>query len=195
MALENTAPLDSEIGSSSQIHLLIFVHNVTGLSQGLYFFCRNQDHFDEIRRLSRRDFSWDLKDENLPLYGLAYGDFRKEAEIVSCHQAIAGDSAFSLGMIARFTPNVGSNEYQYPELFWEAGRVGQGLYLEAEAHGLQGTGIGCFFDDPVHAQILGIEDLTYQSLYHFTVGYPLEDSRLQTLSPYEHLKREERNRF
>lgn len=195
LAIENTAPFDVEIGFSSQVHLLVFVHNVTGLSQGLYFFSRNQDHYEEIRRLSKKEFSWDVIDENLPLYGLAYGDLRKEAEIVSCHQAIAGDSAFSLGMIARFAPTITSNEYRYPELFWEAGMVGQILYLEAEAHGLRGTGIGCFFDDPVHFGVLGIEDLTYQSLYHFTVGYPLEDTRLQTLAPYDHLTQKESNKF
>lgn len=187
VAVENTAPFDVEIGTSSQVHLLIFVHNVRGLSQGLYFLCRNQDHFEEIRRLSKKDFSWEEKDGNLPLYGLAYGDLRKEAEIISCHQAIAGESAFSLGMIARFAPHITSNEYRYPELFWEAGMIGQILYLEAEAHGLRGTGIGCFFDDPVHSGILGVENVAYQSLYHFTVGYPLEDTRLQTLAPYEHL--------
>ena len=31
------------------------------------------------------------------------------------------------------------------------------------------TGIGCFFDDPVH-QVFGFKDLAFQSLYHFTVG-------------------------
>jgi hypothetical protein len=35
--------------------------------------------------------------------------------------------------------------------------IGQVLYLEAEAHGLRGTGIGCFFDDAVH-DLLGFEN-------------------------------------
>ncbi len=59
----------------------------------------------------------------------------------------------------------------YRRLFWEAGAVGQALYLEAEAAGLRGTGIGCFFDDGVH-QLLGITGHALQSLYHFTVGGP-----------------------
>ena len=29
-----------------------------------------------------------------------------------------------------------------------------------------------------------LEDLTFQSLYHFTVGGPVDDSRLTTLAPY-----------
>jgi hypothetical protein len=57
------------------------------------------------------------------------------------------------------------------------------LYLEAEAAGVRSTGIGCFFDDPVH-QAFGIEDLAFQSLYHFTVGGYVDDPRLTTLPPY-----------
>jgi hypothetical protein len=68
----------------------------------------------------------------------------------------------------------------------ECGLLGQVLYLEAEAAGLRGTGIGCFFDDAVH-DLLGIRDTTWQSLYHFTVGGPLEDARLRTEPPYRHL--------
>jgi hypothetical protein len=65
--------------------------------------------------------------------------------------------------------------------------IGQVLYLEAEACGVRGTGIGCFFDDAVH-EIMGFRDNRYQSLYHFTVGKPLEDPRLTTYPPYHHLK-------
>ena len=46
------------------------------------------------------------------------------------------------------------------------------LYLEAEAAGVRATGIGCYFD------------LTFQDLYHFTLGGPIEDERLITLPPY-----------
>ena len=66
--------------------------------------------------------------------------------------------------------------------------VGQVLYLEAEAQGARGTGIGCFFDDPVH-RLAGLTDTTWQSLYHFTVGRSVEDPRLTTLPPYHHLER------
>ena len=71
----------------------------------------------------------------------------------------------------------------YPRLFWEAGAVGQVLYLEAEAAGIRSTGIGCYFDDAMH-EILGLEDTTYQDLYHFTVGGAVEDTRLTTLPAY-----------
>ena len=61
--------------------------------------------------------------------------------------------------------------------------IGQVLYLEAEAVGLRGTGIGCFFDDGMHS-LLGLKHRRYQSLYHFTVGGPLEDERLTMLPAY-----------
>ena len=73
-------------------------------------------------------------------------------------------------------------------MFWETGLLGQILYLEAEAAGIRATGIGCFFDDALH-RLLGLEGLGWQSLYHFTVGGPIEDRRLQTLPPYAHLNR------
>ena len=67
--------------------------------------------------------------------------------------------------------------------------IGQVLYLEAEAHGFRGTGIGCFLDDAVH-EIMGFKDNHYQSLYHFTVGKPIDDPRLTTYPPYFHLRQD-----
>ena len=55
--------------------------------------------------------------------------------------------------------------------------------LNPEAAGVRATGIGCFFDDPVH-QVMGFQDAGFQSLYHFTIGGPVEDARLTTLPPY-----------
>ena len=73
----------------------------------------------------------------------------------------------------------------YRRLFWEAGVIGQVLYLEAEAAGIRSTGIGYYFDalHPMH-EVLGLRDRTYQDLYHFTIGGPVEDIRLTTLPSY-----------
>jgi len=90
-------------------------------------------------------------------------------------------------MLAGFDDVNNIGAYFYPRLFWETGFVGQLLYLEAEAAGMRSTGIGCFFDDVMH-EALGIKDRSWQSLYHFTVGGPLEDSRLQTYPAYAHLE-------
>ena len=67
--------------------------------------------------------------------------------------------------------------------------IGQSLYLAAEAAGVRGTGIGCYFDDELH-RALGLKGHDWQSLYHFTIGHPVEDLRLRTTPPYALLKRE-----
>ena len=70
------------------------------------------------------------------------------ANRLSCDQDIAADGFFSLGMIARLEPSLRERgEWFYRRLFWECGMIGQVLYLEAEAAGARGTGIGCFYDD------------------------------------------------
>jgi len=66
--------------------------------------------------------------------------------------------------------------------------IGQVLYLEAEAAGARSTGIGCYFDDPVH-EVLGLHGNQFQDLYHFTVGVHVDDPRLQTWAPYSDVDR------
>jgi len=61
--------------------------------------------------------------------------------------------------------------------------IGQSLYLGAEAAGMRATGIGCYFDDVLH-RALGLQDRTWQSLYHFTVGTAVDDPRLRSAPPY-----------
>lgn len=173
------------------IHLLIFVHRVEGLTPGIYVLARDPATLPLLKQAMNPQIEWvpaPGSPDDLPLYWIMEGDARRVAAQVSCHQDIAGDGAFSLGMLAEFESRVRQGAWWYPRLFWEAGLVGQVLYLEAEAAGVRGTGIGCFFDDPVH-EIVGLRDRTFQSLYHFTVGGPVEDDRLTTLPPYFHLKR------
>ena len=186
LARGNCSPFDAGLMDPS-IHLLIFLHKVEGMTPGLYFFFRNDTDIGTIRQISRSDFMWKRAEEDFPLFLLKEGNYRKDAMMISCHQEIAGYSAFSLGMIAKFKDIIAGEPYRYRHLFWEAGMIGQVLYLEAEAHGVRGTGIGCFFDDPVH-ELMGFEDNRFQSLYHFTIGEPVEDSRLTTYPAYYHLK-------
>lgn len=187
--LERPMPWDA-LPWDPAIHLLLFVHRVEGLMPGLYVLARDPRKVTLLQQAMNPELEWTLTPDcppDLPLYWLLQGDARKLAAQVSCHQDIAGDSAFSLGMLAECEGLLrGRGAWWYPRLFWEAGLVGQVLYLEAEAAGVRGTGIGCFFDDPVH-EIVNIKGLTLQSLYHFTIGGAVDDIRLQTLSPYHHI--------
>lgn len=173
-----------------RVHLLLFVHRVENIDPGLYLLPRAPEAVDTLRAAITSEFDWQKvtgEFESLPLYRLAAADCRSAAKTLSCHQGIAGDGAFSLAMLAEFKDQVSQASWHYRRLFWETGLIGQTLYLEAEAAGMRGTGIGCFFDDSVH-DVLGFTDNRFQSLYHFSVGQPREDSRLQTLPAYEHLR-------
>ncbi|MEX0829274.1 MAG: SagB/ThcOx family dehydrogenase [Nitrospirales bacterium] len=172
------------------VHLALFVHRIDGLPSGMYWLNRNP-HERQVRDFQtgmQEQFVWTTPDNcpsQLPLYLLEEGDAKSLAMQLSCGQEIASDSAFALGMVAEFDESFETfGPWFYKRLFWETGLIGQVLYLEAEAAGIRSTGIGCFFDDPVH-RVLGFYPQTkWQSLYHFTVGGPTDDGRLSTLPPY-----------
>jgi SagB-type dehydrogenase family enzyme len=169
------------------VHMVFFVHRVTGLEPGLYFFIRQEEAEATLRSSTRKEFLWQQPQgipEGIPLYLLKKGDWSELAARLSCNQDIAGDSYFSLGMIAEFSTSIRRyGPVFYRSLHWEAGLIGQILYLEAEAVGSRGTGIGCYFDDPVH-HVLGLEGKQFQDLYHFTIGRAVDDPRLSTLPAY-----------
>lgn len=171
-----------------RIHLGLFIHRVDGLAPGIYALVRDPDKVDILKRVMHSDFCWHRVPNcppGLPLYLLQAMDCRALATTASCGQNIAGDGAFSMAMIADYKDSLAMyGRGFYRNLFWEAGMVGQVLYLEAEEAGIRATGIGCYFDDPVHAAF-GIEAREWQSFYHFTVGGPVEDSRLMTLPAYD----------
>ncbi len=169
------------------INLGLFVHRVDGLAPGIYFLDRANNRSMPPRDSMRQEFEWSRPPgcpTSLPLIHLVSGDVRSIAGQLSCGQSIASDGVFSVAMISEFETRIRERgAWMYRRLFWEAGMIGQVLYLEAEAAGVRGTGIGCYFDDPVH-ELFGLADKKHQSLYHFTVGGPVEDPRLTTLPPY-----------
>ena len=131
-----------------------------------------QEHNDALEPLQAAtlaDFDWQKVSEAIPLYHLYSGECRQIAKTVSCHQPIASDSAFSLGMVAEFSETIETAPWLYRRLFWECGLIGQVLYLEAEAAGIRGTGIGCYFDDSVH-ELLGFKDDTIPESLSFYGG-------------------------
>ena len=183
------APPWSLLDGEPHVHPVLFVHRVDGLQPGIYCLARDPVALPALRTAMRPDWLWTEVPgcpPHLPLFLLAALDARAFAAAASCHQDIAGDSAFALAMLARFDDVTDEAPWRYRERFWEAGIVGQVLYLEAEAAGVQGTGIGCYFDDAVHAA-LGLDDARFQDLYHFTVGGARVDARLATEPAYAHL--------
>ncbi len=174
-----------------RVHPLLFAHRIDGIVPGLYLLVRKAEALVELRQALHGE--WDgsrveRAPEHLPLYRLTAGDAREAARVISCHQDIAADSCFAVGFLAEFAGPLQGAPWTYRELFWETGLLGQILYLEAEAAGVRATGIGCFFDDTIH-RLLGLDGLAWQSLYHFTVGGPVEDRRVRSLPPYAHLHR------
>ncbi len=185
---ENQAMPWDALSWRSRIHLGLFVHRVDGLVPGIYALIRDPLKVETLKRVMHADFSWQRVPDcpsGLPLYLLQKGDCRTLASTVSCGQNIAADGAFSLAMLADYMDSLATYGASfYRNLFWEAGMIGQVLYLEAEAAGIGATGIGCYFDDPVHTAF-GIETREWQSFYHFTVGSPVDDNRLTTLPAYD----------
>ncbi|MFC5697861.1 nitroreductase family protein [Pseudomonas sp. GCM10022186] len=173
---------------AAQVDLLLFVHRVQGMEPGLYWLARGAAPEAELAQGLRGDFLWQRADDELPLYRLLEGDARGLAGFLSCGQDIAADGCVALAMLARFDAALEQGAWHYPRLYWECGQIGQLLYLEAEAAGLSGTGIGCYFDDSVH-ELLEIADSRWQSLYHFTIGRAQWDERLTTLPAYPELRR------
>jgi len=189
--LQKTLPTQSVpfsvLPQAAQVNLLLFIHNVQGIDSGLYVWVRNTKHLQDLKSAMHSNFEWQQCYPDKPLYLLKKGNYRRVAKALSCEQDIAADSAYSLGMLARFEESLDYSASQYPLLFWETGLIGQVLYLAAENDDLRATGIGCFFDDLVH-DLLGLKDQQWQSLYHFTVGKQIDDARISTKPAYFHLQ-------
>ncbi|SEI94949.1 SagB-type dehydrogenase domain-containing protein [Azotobacter beijerinckii] len=166
--------------------LVLFVARVEGLAPGLYLLPRSAAQRDALRPLLAGRFALAPVpglEPLLQLAGLEPLELQRSTRSLHCHQDIAANACFALGMLAAFDAALESGPAAYRSLYREAGLIGQALYLEAEAQGLRGTGIGCFFDDPVRA-LLGLEDHAWQTLYHFTVGLPVEDPRIESAPAY-----------
>jgi SagB-type dehydrogenase family enzyme len=178
------APPWNALPTPPLVHPAMMVHRVDGLEPGLYVLLRDPKALEELKQAMRPEWLWQKAGpDELPLYFLLPHDLRDIAKTICCHQEIARDSCFALGMIAKL--GVTQEEpWRYRHLYWECGMLGHALYLEAEAAGIRATGIGCYFDDEMHA-LLGIKDPAWQSLYHFTMGGAVDDPRLSTHPPYD----------
>lgn len=155
-------PFSADFAHIRFIQLFLYVHRVDGLPPGVYRHWPEEGELDRIRS----------------------GDQRAAAAGLSLGQDLAGNACVAFSMVADLglaTAAHGDRGYRYA--FFEAGGIGQRLYLAAEALGLRATGIGAFFDDEVHSY-LGLEPppgqiAPRQVVYHFAVGYPILDPRLE----------------
>jgi SagB-type dehydrogenase family enzyme len=139
--------LDVALNATEYIELFIYVHRVFGLEPGLY-------------RLKRG--SLDLIKE---------GDQRVIAAGLSLGQDLAGDSCVTISMVGdldRASRAFGNRGYRY--VHFEAGIIGQRLYIAAESMGFRSTGIGAFYDDQVN-KYLGLDPCEGQVVYHFACGF------------------------
>ncbi len=156
--LSSTAkPFFADFATHRFVQLYLYVHRVNGLEPGVYRYWPEHARLERIK----------LRDQRLVAAALSLG------------QDLAGNSCVTFSMIGNFekaTQIYGDRGYRY--VHFEAGAIGQRMYLAAEALGLRATGIGAFFDDDVH-KYLSIAPEQGQVVYHFAVGYPVPDPRLE----------------
>lgn len=181
-------PVFDSLSFGSFTHLLLFVNRVKDMLPGLYIFLRDPQVKARFKAAVRQDFLWEKPQDcpsELEFYMLMEETLYDYIAQLSCFQRKAADACFTACMLSEFEAPLNKyGSWIYPYLFWECGVLGQLLYLEAEANGLKGCGIGCYFDDPLH-ETIGLKGLEFQDLYHFAVGYPLQEMGVITLPAYE----------
>jgi SagB-type dehydrogenase family enzyme len=182
---KDSAPWNA-LSSPPSINIMLFVHRVKSFKAGLYLLTRVPCLATQLDAKLSQQFLREPID-NLPahlnlqfLTPIPTGDLNRITRSLHCHQDIAANACFALGMLAEYDKPIADNPATYRDLHREAGLIGQVLYLQAEKVGLRGTGIGCFFDDPIH-ELLGLTDETFQTIYHFTVGLALDDTRIESI--------------
>lgn len=149
-------PFSADFGNTRFVELYLYIHRVDELRPGLYRFWRESATLEEIKT----------------------GDQRVIAAGLSLGQQLAGNACVAFSMVGDLDRAVdlhGNRGYRY--VHFEAGAIGQRLYLAAEALGLGATGIGAFHDDEVH-RYLNLEPRRGQVVYHFAIGHPISDPRI-----------------
>ncbi|THF55369.1 nitroreductase family protein [Pseudothauera rhizosphaerae] len=163
------------------LDVLVYVQRVAGLAPGLYLL---PDGPDGALTARLADTAPALPGTRLiALQTLEPQPLRRLVRSLHCHQDIAANACIAFGFLAALDEALAADPASYRDLHRAAGQAGQRLYLAAESLDLRGTGIGCFFDDPV-LESAGLADSGYRPLYHFTVGRALDDPRIETTPPY-----------
>ncbi len=125
------------------VTLYLYVHHVRDCEPGVY--------------------RWDASNRRLDQLHCA--NVERVAAYLSLEQSLAGNACFAVSMIADLATaaeRFGNRGYRY--VHFEAGAIGQRLYLGAEALGWNATGIGAFYDDDVHRYLGFLEEHTVGSV-------------------------------
>lgn len=174
------------------IDFIVMVHRVDGLSPGLYVMPAHDEQRPRLEDACNKWQDWKKVTEvgDSALYQLKVANVQKAVATLCCQQAIAADSAFTIGFFADFSNSLKHFGVQtYRHLYWQAGMLSQQLYLQATALNLAATGIGCFYDDPWQG-FLGENTASMQMLYLTAVGNPVMDERISSFSGYYYLAQE-----
>jgi len=124
-------------GGSDLVTLYLYIHRVRDCEPGVY--------------------RWDRANGKLEQLHLA--NVQRVAAYLSLEQSLAGNSCFTISMIADLGEAArvfGNRGYRYA--YFDAGAIGQRLYVGAEALGWNATGIGAFYDDDVHRYLGFLEE-------------------------------------
>jgi SagB-type dehydrogenase family enzyme len=170
----------------ARVHAVLWAHRVDGLAPGAYALPRSAGGARRMAEGLQTGTAWQAVPEapaGVPLQCIAlHPALAGSLRTLSCHQAIASDACVALSLVAEFDA-IDAAPWCYRALYQEAGLMGQVLYLQAEAEGFSGTGIGCYFDDAVH-ELLGLQGHSLQVVYHFTLGTALTDARIHSEAAY-----------
>jgi SagB-type dehydrogenase family enzyme len=131
-------PAQAECGADF-VTLYLYVHRVQNCESGVYRWENTNRKLEQLHR----------------------GNVQRVAAFLSLEQPLAGNSCFTISMIADLDEAArvfGNRAYRY--VYFEAGAIGQRLYLGAEALGWNATGIGAFYDDEVHRYLGFLEEGT-----------------------------------
>jgi hypothetical protein len=169
------------LGVNLPTMIIIFINSVDELNEGIYLF-----PLDSFLQISKNEFPSIKTPNGETIYLYRKGNFRKFANYILCGQDVGGNSIALFGIFTDLQKAIKEyGEFTYILLHWEAGFLVHHLYLEAEILGLQGTGIGCFFDDEFNIEFSPSgNDIQLIPIYYYALGKPIPDTRLKNYPPY-----------
>jgi SagB-type dehydrogenase family enzyme len=119
------------------VTLYLYVHRMCDWEPGVYRWDQSSRRLEQLHR----------------------GNVERVAAYLSLEQPLAGNACFAVSMVADLAEAArvfGNRGYRY--VHFEAGAIGQRLYVGAEALGWNATGIGAFYDDDVHRYLGFLEE-------------------------------------